>query len=55
MALNAPTATSQAILPECPPRHPPAERGTAEDEATAPRRLVLVKNFFEELKRLVPN
>ena len=27
----------------------------AEDEATAPMRLILVKNFFEELKRLVPN
>jgi hypothetical protein len=24
-------------------------------EATAPQRLILVQNFFEELKRLVPN
>jgi hypothetical protein len=24
-------------------------------EANAPQRLILVKNFFEELKRLVPN
>jgi hypothetical protein len=24
-------------------------------EATAPQRIILVKNFFEELKRLVPN
>lgn len=27
----------------------------AEGEATAPQRIILVKNFFEELKRLVPN
>jgi hypothetical protein len=27
----------------------------AQGEATAPQRIILVKNFFEELKRLVPN
>ncbi len=33
----------------------PLRYSGGEGEATAPQRLILVQNFFEEMKRLVPN